>query len=388
MYKSIVSEKRRPGEVRDAILSVLSARPAGASLQAIEQHVADLIGNAARSSVRSYLRLNTPSTFIRIARGHYGLKATTRVRVNKVAESRLDYWRSFSFGKSLVFEADCLNWLREQRPNTIHAVVTDPPYGLFEYSSEQQEKLRKGKGGVWRIPPSFDGVQRAPLPRFTVLSPQDLRALELFFLEWAQLLIRVIVPGANVVVASNPLLSYVVSGALAKAGLERRGEIVRLVMTMRGGDRPKAAHEEFQNVSVMPRSMWEPWLLFRRPLEGRVQDNLRKWGTGGFRRPSLDRPFGDVIPSAPTHKSERSLAPHPSLKPQQFLRTLVRGVLPLGQGLVLDPFCGAGSTLAAAESVGYESVGIEKDPHYFEIAKKALPKLTLFKNGSSHFVSL
>lgn len=388
MYKSIILEKRRPGEVRDAILSVLSARPAGASLQAIEQHVADLIGNAARSSVRSYLRLNTPSTFIRIARGHYGLKATTRVRANKVAESRLDYWRSFSFGKSLVLEADCLNWLREQQPNTIHAVVTDPPYGLFEYSSEQQEKLRKGKGGVWRIPPSFDGVQRAPLPRFTVLSPQDLRALELFFLEWAQLLIKVIVPGANVVVASNPLLSYVVSGALAKAGLERRGEIVRLVMTMRGGDRPKAAHEEFPNVSVMPRSMWEPWLLFRRPLEGRAQDNLRKWGTGGFRRPSSDRPFGDVIPSAPTHKSERSLAPHPSLKPQQFMRTLVRGVLPLGQGVVLDPFCGAGSTLAAAESVGYESVGIEKDPHYFEIAKKALPRLALFKNGSSHFVSL
>ena len=388
MYKSLISEKRRPGEVRDAILSVLSARPAGASLQAIEQHVADLIGNAARSSVRSYLRLNTPSIFIRIARGHYGLKATTRVRANKVAESRLDYWRSFSFGKSLVLETDCLNWLREQRPNTIHAVVTDPPYGLFEYSSEQQEKLRKGKGGVWRIPPSFDGVQRAPLPRFTVLSPQDLRALELFFLEWAQLLIRVIVPGANVVVASNPLLSYVVSGALAKAGLERRGEIVRLVMTMRGGDRPKAAHEEFPNVSVMPRSMWEPWLLFRRPLEGRAQDNLRKWGTGGVRWPSSDRPFGDVIPSAPTHKSERSLAPHPSLKPQQFMRTLVRGVLPLGQGVVLDPFCGAGSTLAAAESVGYESVGIEKDPHYFEIAKKALPKLALFKSGSSHFVSL
>ena len=160
---------------------------------------------------------------------------TTRVRVNKAAESRLDYWRRFSFGKSLVLEADCLNWLGEQQPNTIHVVVTDPPYGLFEYSSEQQEKLRNGKGGVWRIPPSFDGVQRAPLPRFTVLSAQNLHALELFFLEWAQLLIRVLVPGANVVVASNPLLSYVASGALAKTGLERRGEIVRLVMTRRGG---------------------------------------------------------------------------------------------------------------------------------------------------------
>ena len=123
-----------------------------------------------------------------------------------------------------MLEADCLNWLREQQPNTVHAVVNDPPYELFEYSSEQQEKLRNGKGGVWRIPPSYDGVQRAPLPRFTVLSPQDLRALELFFLEWAKSLIPILVPEANIVVASNPLLSYIVSGALAKAGIESWGK--------------------------------------------------------------------------------------------------------------------------------------------------------------------
>src|SRR6516165_3538149 len=97
--------------------------------------------------------------------------------------------------------------------------------------------------------------------------------------------------------ASNPLLSHIVSNALAASGLERRGEILRLVMTMRGGDRPKNAHTEFADVTVMPRSMWEPWLCFRRPLEGRVQDNLRKWKTGGFRRISGSKPFGDVIVS-------------------------------------------------------------------------------------------
>ena len=118
-------------------------------------------------------------------------------------------------------------------------MVTDPPYGLVEYTPQQQEKLYKGKGGIWRIPPAFDGARRSPLPRFTVLSPQDLDALGDFFLRWGRALIPVLVPGANVVVASNPLLSYVVSGALARAGLERRGEIVRLVMTMRGGDRAR-----------------------------------------------------------------------------------------------------------------------------------------------------
>ena len=140
--------------------------------------------------------------------------------------------------------------------------------------------------------------------------------------------------------ASNPLVSHIVAMALAKSGLERRGEIIRLTMTMRGGDRPKGAHEEFSEVSVMPRSMWEPWLVFRKPLEGRVQDNLRKWRTGGFRRPQPDKPFGDVIPSAPTRAQERELAPHPSLKPQSFLRQIVRAVLPLGEGVILDPFAG------------------------------------------------
>jgi site-specific DNA-methyltransferase (adenine-specific) len=294
--------------------------------------------------------------------------------------------RSYSFGRSRLFETDCITWLQKQPENSVHAVVTDPPYGLIEYSSVQQEKLRIRKGGIWRIPPSFDGAKRSPLPRFTVLSTDDLEELARFFFDWSRALVPVLVPGANVVVASNPLLSYVVSGALARAGLERRGEVVRLVMTMRGGDRPKAAHEEFFGVSVMPRSMWEPWLLFRKPIEGRVQDNLRKWKTGGFRRPSKDRPFGDVIPSAPTHKAERNLAAHPSLKPQAFLRTLVRGVLALGEGVVLDPFAGSGSTLSAAEAVGYESIGIEKDSRYFDLACKAIPKLTAFKNGGTYLL--
>jgi DNA modification methylase len=150
-------------------------------------------------------------------------------------------------------------------------------------------------------------------------------------------------------------------------------------MTMRGGDRPKAAHTEFAEISVMPRSMWEPWLIFRKPIEGRGQDNLRKWKTGGFRRPSKDQPFGDVIVSSRTRKTERQLAPHPSLKPQGFIRKIVRAVLPLGEGTVLDPFAGAGSALAAAEAVGYKSIGIERDARYFDIARTAIPKLQALK---------
>lgn len=270
---------------------------------------------------------------------------------------------------------DCLEWLADRRPNSIEAIVTDPPYGLREYSAGEKAKLRAGRGGVWRIPPAFDGVQRSPVPRFTVLTGPDRDALRLFMSKFASESIRVLVPGAHVMIAGNPLLSHVVYGALIDAGFEKRGEIIRLVRTLRGGDRPKNAHEEFEDVTVMPRSSWEPWGLFRKPLEGRVQDNLRKWKTGGLRRISPDEPFSDVIQSAPTRPAERRLAAHPSLKPQHLMRQLVRASLPLGEGTVLDPFMGAGSTIAAAMALGYDSVGIEADPAYFALAEQAIPKL-------------
>lgn len=354
-------------------MRVLEARPCGASVSEITQQVTSMIGAVPASSVRSYLQLNTPELFARMDRAQYVLKGFSYHPAPSTAKAAP---RTFQFGKAALVRDDCLSWFERQPANSLHAVVTDPPYGLVEYSDLEQEKLRSGRGGVWRIPPSFDGATRAPLPRFTVLKTTDLDALEQFFTGWATRLLPILVPGANVVVASNPLLSYIVSSALSRAGLERRGEIARLVMTMRGGDRPKAAHVEFSDVSVMPRSMWEPWLVFRKPIDGRVQDNLRKWGTGGFRRISAERPFGDVIASAPTRVSERALAQHPSLKPQAFLRQLVRGVLPLGKGVVLDPFAGSGSTLAACEAVGYESVGVERDRKYFDLAIEAIPKLS------------
>lgn len=274
-----------------------------------------------------------------------------------------------------LHNVDAFSWLSSIRADSIHAVVTDPPYGLVEYTPEEQEKLRAGKGGVWRIPPSYDGCKRSPLPRFTVLGPQDHAALREFSRKLSLELMRVLVPGGHVMIASNPLVSMNVYVPFMAAGFEKRGEIIRVVQTLRGGDRPKNAHKEFPSVSVMPRACWEPWGLFRKPCEGRVQDNLRKWGTGGLRRISENEPFRDLIQAPPARKVERKIAPHPSLKPQALMRQLVRAALPLGRGVILDPFMGAASTIAAAFSLGLQSIGLESDPQYFKMAEKGVPLL-------------
>jgi site-specific DNA-methyltransferase (adenine-specific) len=275
-----------------------------------------------------------------------------------------------------LVHTDALAWLENAPSNSIEAVVTDPPYGLVEYTPAQLQKRRAGSGGIWRIPPSFDGCERAPLPRFTVLTDRDQAALRAFFLRLAIHLKRVVVPGAHVMIATNPLVSYLVYEPFIEAGFEKRGEIIRLVQTLRGGDRPKNAEEEFQQVSVMPRSGWEPWGLFRKPCDGRVQDNLRTWKTGGLRRISQDEPFRDVIASSVARGAERAIAPHPSLKPQQFMRQIVRASLPLGEGRILDPFMGSGSTIAAAAAQGLRSIGLESHSEYFDLAVDAVPKLS------------
>lgn len=278
---------------------------------------------------------------------------------------------------------DALEWLARRAPASIHAVVTDPPYGLVEYTASQLAKRAQGRGGVWRIPPSFDGRKRMPLPRFTVLDDADRAALRAFFGRLAGALLPALVPGAHVFIATNPLVSHLVYEPFLAAGFEKRGEVIRVVQTLRGGDRPKNAHLEFADVSVMPRSCWEPWGLFRKPCEGRVQDNLRKWKTGGLRRVSADEPFRDLIVSAPARGEERRIAPHPSLKPQSFLRQLVRAALPMGEGVILDPFMGSGSTLAAATALGLASIGVERDPTFHALAERAIPRLMALTSGTA-----
>lgn len=286
-------------------------------------------------------------------------------------------YSSSRFENSLALHADCFEWLSRVPENSIHSIVTDPPYGVKEYHFDQIEKRSNGNGGIWRIPPSFDGSTRSPLPRFTALNSKERASLYRFFLEWGKVALHALRPGGHIFIATNAFLSQLVFAALVDSGLEFRGELIRLVRTFRGGDRPKNAEEEFPDVCSMPRSCYEPWGIFRKPLPPKLtlSDCLRLYETGGIRRISPSQPFNDVILSERTPRRERDIARHPSLKPQSFLRQIVRASLPLGRGIIVDTFMGSGSTVAAAYALGLSCIGIERYDDYFAMSKQAIPRL-------------
>lgn len=294
----------------------------------------------------------------------------------------LDY-DSHQIGRSMLIHADCFEWLGAIPRNSLHAIVTDPPYGVHEYNFDQLEKRANGNGGIWRLPPTLGGHTRSPLPRFTAFSRKELDEIRRFFIEWSKVALHALRPGAHVLIASNAIISQLTWSALVEGGLEFRGEVIRLVRTLRGGDRPKGAEEEFPGVCSLARGCYEPWGIFRAPmLPGmRVQDCLREFGTGGLRRRPDGLPFSDVIHSERTPKAERAIADHPSLKPQSLLRQLVHAALPLGEGVIADPFSGSGSTVAAAEAMGLQCVGVERYRDYFNAAKRSVPELAELKTS-------
>lgn len=300
----------------------------------------------------------------------------SREQVDTLAQLALDY-RSKAIGNSRIVHADCFEWLGRIPENSIHAIVTDPPYGVKEYDFEQIEKRSNGNGGIWRIPPSFDGHTRSPLPRFTALNKKEREAIRRFFLEWARMATHALRPGGHVFIATNSFLSQLVFSALIEGGLEFRGELIRLVRTLRGGDKPKNAEEEYPGVSSLPRGGYEPWGILRKPIpkDMKVSDCLREYQTGGLRRINAEQPFSDVIKSERTPQREKKIAKHPSLKPQSFLRQVVYAALPLGEGIIADTFMGSGSTVAACEAIGARCIGVERYADYYEMSWQAIPKL-------------
>jgi DNA modification methylase len=268
--------------------------------------------------------------------------------------------------KYTLHHANCFEWLKEQAPNSFHGVCTDPPYGVVEFTPHEIAKLRSGRGGVWRLPPKIGGCERDPLPRFTTLSAAEREHVRIYFKEFGEALMPTLIPGGHVFLAGTPMLQYLVQDGMAEAGFEVRACILRIYRGFRGGDRPKLAEKEFPEVCVTPRGAYEPWMLFRKPIsEKTVAENLRVWGTGALRRLNVDQPLPDVIQSGKTPRVEEAISTHPTLKPQHLLRILARTLLPLGNGLILDPFAGSGSTIAACQAIGYDSIGVEADAEYF-----------------------
>lgn len=309
-----------------------------------------------------------------------------------------------------LYLGDCLERMKELKDNSVDTIITDPPYGL----SFMGKNWDKGVPG------------------------------EAF---WKEML-RVAKPGAMLLSFGGTRTHHRLMCAIEDAGWEVRD----CMMWLYSNGYPK-------NTKTCLKPAWEPIVVAKKAFEGTIEENLTKWGIGGFnidecrigtestirtsnagtngdgwgmgknahingsnngRFPAniiLDEEAGTLLDEqsgiststqkigkrsgkdklrlgafagqenvvmghndsggasrffycAKASKSERGEGnDHPTVKPQSLLRYLCKLTKTPNGGIVLDPFMGSGSTGIAALNEGRQFIGMELDPHYFDIAK-------------------
>jgi site-specific DNA-methyltransferase (adenine-specific) len=365
-----------------------------------------------------------------------------------------------------VVHGDCLAVMATMDAESIHAIVTDPPYGLgfmgkhwdhgMPGADFWREMLRIAKPGAYLL--AFGGTRTYHRLACAI---EDAGWEIRDCLVWAY--------------ASGFPKSLDVSKAIDKAaGAERpvvrernwHDPMNKPFRKHYGGDGPEgqpvvnatapATPEaaEWQGWGTALKPAWEPIVMARKPLRGTVAANVQRYGTGALnidgcrigtkpparwpanviltdpifdgdvpgvvgggevgpsfrpgdravytddrRRAYGDYPdredgwsqkgagYGDsgtysrffLVPKAARSDREPVLGGngngsanvHPTVKPTELMRHLVRLVTPPG-GTVLDPFLGSGSTALVAEMEGFAWVGIEKEAEYVAIAEARL----------------
>lgn len=126
--------------------------------------------------------------------------------------------------------------------------------------------------------------------------------------------------------------------------------------------------EEYSEYGSRLRPMHEPMMIARKPMSGNIAQNVLSHGVGSFRIAGTNC-SGNIFEFSKPSKDERTWNRHKTAKPLALMESIIHLVMPPSRGVVLDPFSGGGTTGRAAKNLGHDSVCFEVDS---EVAKKSI----------------
>jgi site-specific DNA-methyltransferase (adenine-specific) len=203
---------------------------------------------------------------------------------------------------------------------------------------------------------------------------------ESFAKEW----LRVLKPGGSALVFAGRRLAHRCVVAFEDAGFTLKDSLAWLresaphraqrvsVVFERRGDEVNAKLWEGWRVGNL-RPTFEPilWFVKPYPIGTTIADNVLTHGVGAFNEQAFvtyEHTPDNVLRSG---FAQGEGGRHVAQKPVRLLRALVELTTSRGQ-LVLDPFCGSGSTLVAAKSTGRRYIGFDNDEVCVRVAKERL----------------
>jgi site-specific DNA-methyltransferase (adenine-specific) len=284
-----------------------------------------------------------------------------------------------------IINDNCLDALKALPANSVHMIVTDPPYFI------------DGMGDDWNRDSLNEKTTKAgvvgSLPVGMKFDPAQGRNFQAFMAKVSEEAFRVLKPGGFYIAFSQARLYHRLGVAVEDAGFEIRDmlgwtyegqakafsqdhfvkkQIEKGLLSKSEGDAIIARMGGRKTPQLKPQI--EPMVLGQKPKAGTFINNWLTHELGLVdTTQSLDGKFpGNMMPVPKPRTSEKgSDNDHLTVKPVALIEHLIKLFTLPGQ-VVLDPFLGSGSHGVAAVRAGREFIGIEIEKGYARIAERRI----------------
>ena len=295
---------------------------------------------------------------------------------------------SEQFLPDVVSLADGIDAVRRVPSSSVHLILSDIPYGI---GSDEWDVLHNNTNSAFRgtspAQVKAGGIFKHRGKPLNGWSEADRRIpaeyqrwCESFASEW----LRVLKPGGSAIIFAGRRFSHRCVVAFEDAGFTfkdslawiretapHRAQRLSAVFGRRGDVKNGEKWDGWKVGNLRPK--FEPilWLVKPYPIGTTITDNVLADGVGAFNETAFV-----TYESNPNNILKSGFAPgeagqHIAQKPVKLLKALIELTTLEGQ-VVLDPFCGSGSTLVAAKILGRSYIGFDNDASCVSIAEQRL----------------
>lgn len=287
-----------------------------------------------------------------------------------------------------VIHGDSLKILNTFASESFHLILSDIPYGIsydeWDVLHNNTNSALLGTSPAQERSGSAFKRRGKPLNGWSEADKNISKEYYDWCSKWASEWLRVLKPGASVFIFAGRRMAHRCISALEDAGFTfkdmlawekdlapHRAQRLSIVYERRGDIENAQIWEGWRLGNLRP--MFEPILWFVKPYKigGTLADNVKEYGVGSFNDSAWQkyvRKSSNII-SIKSDKKDHGL--HPTQKPVKLLEALIELTTQKGQ-IVLDPFCGSGSTMVAARNLDRNYVGIEISEMYYKISTERL----------------
>ena len=295
---------------------------------------------------------------------------------------------NMEYREDVVIQADSIEALRGFPARSVHLILSDIPYGIaaadWDVLHSNTNSALLGTSPAQQKAGAIFKTRGKPINGWSEADRAIPREYYEWCLTWAGEWLRVLRPGGAAIVFAGRRLSHRCIAAMEDVGFSfkdmiawmrdrapHRAQRLSVVFEKRGDSTTAGEWEGWRVGNLRP--TFEPILWFVKPYKigATIADNVVNEAVGAFNETAFVRYSGspDNVIACGLSPGEGGL--HATQKPVKLMQALIELTTKEGQ-MVLDPFCGSGSTLVAARNVGRHYVGFENSPESCKVAQQRL----------------